>query len=121
MNGAINSMFSLKHLLPSALDRAHVTRQVTTSLIVMKSDEFLFSVLPSAAKTEARTLALTGTVLVIGCRSSALGEFVRQQEETLLSFLKRELPQTHISRVRIQILHNLPPTNGFQDGTIDTL
>lgn len=114
-------MFSLKHLLPSALDRAHVTRQVTTSLVIMKSDEFLFSVLPEAAKTEARTLSLTGTVLVIGCRSSSLGGFVKQQEEALLSFLKRELPQTQISRVRIQILHDLPPTNSFQNGTIETL
>ncbi|GEM_PF-1816940 len=114
-------MFSLKHLLPSALDRAHVTQQVTASLIVMKADQFLVSILPSAAKTEAKTLTLTGTVLVIGCRSSALGEFVRQQEEGLLSFLKRELPQVQISRVRIQILHAFPPTNSSPDGTIQTL
>ena len=103
-------MFSLKYLLPFALDRAHVTRQVTASLVVMKSDQFFSSVLPLEAQGEVKTLAFTGTVLVIGCLSSSLGEWVRQKEEYLLAFLKREVPAVHVSRVRIQILHTFFPT-----------
>jgi hypothetical protein len=97
-------MFSLKHLLPFALDRAHATRQVTASLVLLKTDDFLRTRLPPQAQEEARALAFTGDTLVIGCRSSSVGSFLDHEQEALLDELKRALPQVQVKRISLRMV-----------------
>jgi hypothetical protein len=99
-------MFSLKHLLPSAMDRAHATRQVNASLVLLKTDAFLRTHLPAQAQEEAHALAFTGDTLVIGCRSSSVCSFLDHEQEALLDELKRALPQVQVKRIFLRTVNS---------------
>ncbi|HBK35115.1 hypothetical protein A2239_03670 [Candidatus Uhrbacteria bacterium RIFOXYA2_FULL_40_9] len=97
----------LKDLLPDAIKRARIGRQVQAHTLLQRADEALYRLLPSSTSKQARALSYHYHVLVIGCLSSATGYFLKQQEEDLLHILNREQKGEHVRCIRIKILHHL--------------
>lgn len=80
---------SLKDLLPNALNRGRISRQVVASQMVEVASQALQDALPARRQSDARVLSFKEGVLTIECANGSVADFVREREGFLLSALKK--------------------------------
>ena len=97
----------LRDLLPDAVRRARLTRQVQAHSVVEIVDQVLGRFLPQTPEPQAKAISFLRGSLTIGCLSSATGYFLKQQEEDLIQVINREEIKGKVRRIRIKIIHDL--------------
>ncbi len=103
-------MMPLKDLLNNAIKRARVSTQVTASQVVSCANEALSRVLAPERLKDARALSYKETVLTFEVKHAATGQFLSENEDRLLRFMKEHLPDISIRTVRYRIVHRFRTT-----------
>lgn len=80
---------SLKDLLPNALSRGRISRQVVASQMVEVASQALQDALPARRQSDARVLSFKDGILTIECANGSVADFVRERELFLLEALKK--------------------------------
>jgi len=92
-------MDSLKNLLPGAISRAKITRQVATAQVAAAADEYLRLALPPGHQNDAHCLYLRDGRLTIGGVNGSVISFLRLRENELLAHIKSREPRALIAAV----------------------
>ncbi len=95
----------LKDLLNSAIKRARVSTQVTASQVISSANEALSRVLAPVRLQDARALSYKDNILTFEVKHAATGQFLSENEDRLLRFIKEHLPDASIRTVRYRIVH----------------
>ncbi len=97
-------LFSLKDLLPKALSRSNIGSLVVTPNTVRFSNQYLALNLPSARKTDAKTISSKGGLLTIEALNSSCAQYVKDREKDLLQYIRSHEPKTDAEKVLVKIV-----------------
>jgi hypothetical protein len=101
---------SLKDLLPEALRRGHMTRQVEAFQVVEAAASALASMLPSSRGADARPLSFKNGTLVVECRNAPAIGFVSQRKPELIASIEKLLPTAGVRDVRTRLVSEFHDT-----------
>jgi hypothetical protein len=95
--------FSLKDMLPQAMQRARMTRQVEALHIVETCNDFLQILLPSGRKTDAEAISFQEGSLLIRCENASVAQFIRIRTDELCKQFSLKYPEVHIQNIHIRL------------------
>jgi hypothetical protein len=100
-------MKRVSDLLPGAMTRANIGRQVVAAQIVDKANEWLNEILPEAHRQDACAMSIQNGILTIASLSSSVSNFICDRESGCLNLIKRSFPNAQIDKLRTRLVAEL--------------
>lgn len=100
--------FSLRDLLPGAIQRANISREVTAAQIVLEANRFLTQRLPPGRRADVQAISYRDGTLVIACLHSAAAQFISDLEQDLQYAIVSALPSAQISKILTRVMKSFP-------------
>jgi predicted nucleic acid-binding Zn ribbon protein len=94
---------SLKDLLPDALRRGHLSREMAATQIVEIFNQWIVNFLPSGRAQDAQAVSYKDKILNINCRNMAAAHWLTQHEQEIVSALSQRSPETPIIQIKIRL------------------
>lgn len=95
--------YSLKNLLPDALRRGRISRQVEATKVVEIFNELIKEKLPPARVGDVRAVSYKEQTLNVSCQNSAAAHWVIAREQELISLVLRQVPEVSLTKIKTQI------------------
>ncbi len=101
---------SLKDLLPEALRRGGISKQVQTTLTIDVANRFLRDLLPPGREGDAQAMSIREGVLLVGCLNGPVSDFVAVHAKELQDAIIAEQPNSPIVRVQTRLVSSFHAT-----------
>lgn len=101
---------SLKDLLPEALHRGGISKQVQTTLTIDAANRFLSDLLPPGREADAKALSIRDGMILVGCLNGPVSDFVSVHAKELLDAIIKEQPNTPAIRVQTRLVGSFHDT-----------
>ncbi|HBR80338.1 MAG: hypothetical protein UX09_C0004G0007 [Candidatus Uhrbacteria bacterium GW2011_GWE2_45_35] len=93
-------MHSLKDLLPDALRRGRIGREVATIKLIETFNNLAEERLPANRKQDVRAISYKDQILNVACKNNLAAHWVVSQELNLISALSRSVPEAHVLKIK---------------------
>jgi thiamine phosphate synthase YjbQ (UPF0047 family) len=100
--------FSLKDLLPGAVQRANISREVTAAQIVLEANRFLDRSLSPARRKDVQAISYRDGILVLACLHASAAQAISQQEQLLMREIVSILPRADLRKMITRIMKSFP-------------
>jgi hypothetical protein len=99
-------MQSLKDLLPDALRRGRISREISATRVVEVFNELLLEKLPSGHASDLLAISFKDGVLNVGCKNSPAAHWLFVRQADFLSILSRRLPEIRVEKIKTKIRYD---------------
>lgn len=96
-------MLQLKNLLPDALRRGRISRQVEATKMVEIFNELIKEKLPPGQVEDVTAISYKDQILNVSCQNSPAAHWIASREQEMLSLLSRQIPEARSIKIKIQI------------------
>jgi hypothetical protein len=93
---------TLKDLLPNALQRGQISRQVGAARVVQIAADALADILPVARRRDARAVSYKDGTLFVECVHASAADFIRQHADALVHQIATAT-QTRVDRLQTRL------------------
>lgn len=99
-------MQSLKDLLPDALRRGRISREMVATKVVEIFNELLLEKLPSDRGHDLSAISYKDGMINVGCKNSAAAHWLIVRQAEFLSLLARLIPETRVEKIKTKIRYD---------------
>lgn len=99
-------MLQLKDLLPDALRRGRISREVAAVKIIEAFDELMAEKLPPARKKDVFAIAFKDGIIEAGCKNSMAAHWLATREADLLAVLSRRVTEVSVKKIKSKIKYD---------------
>ena len=99
-------MLSLKDLIPDALRRGHISREVATVKIIEAFNELVSEQLPLSRKKDIMAISFKDGVIEAGCKNNMAAHWLLTREADLLATLSRRVTEVGAKKIKAKIKYD---------------
>lgn len=99
-------MHSLKDLLPDALRRGRISREMAATRAVEVFNELLLEKLPRDRCRDLSAISYKDSIINVGCKNSAAAHWLFLRQTEFLSSIARLLPEIRIEKIKTKIRYD---------------
>ncbi|MFH1253527.1 MAG: hypothetical protein V1664_04330 [Candidatus Uhrbacteria bacterium] len=96
-------MFQLKDLLPEALCRGRISKEMAATKIVEIFNEIIPDFLPVGRKKDLAAISFKDRILNVNCQNTAVAHWLSNHELDLIAALAGQAPEVQVIKIRTRI------------------
>jgi len=103
---SFSMLYSLKDLLPDALRRGHISREMLALKVVEVFNELAEEKLPIGRKKDLLAISYKDNIINVSCKNSAAAHWTMIHEAEIIAALSRAVPEVRVEKIKTKIKYD---------------
>lgn len=97
-------LYSLKDLLPDALRRGHISREISALNAVEIFNKLVEEKLPIGRKKDLLAVSFKNNIIDVSCKNSVAAHWIMLHEAEIIATISRLVSEVRVEKIRTKII-----------------